>query len=153
MATVSNVAIFCWEILSPCVPEAGILFKFCYFYSPEYYILIHMSYEVAKGWRPDVRRLTRASLAGTALLHDRPPEPFKHRPGDLVHPPVEVVHPFCDEGELLLLRGEALLQVVDGPLEPGGLLDPQFALPLEFLCHTDDPALLPGQCIPHHPEL
>ncbi|MDN5340488.1 MAG: hypothetical protein PWQ30_1597 [Euryarchaeota archaeon] len=33
MATVSNVAIFCWEILSPCVPEAGKIFKFCYFYT------------------------------------------------------------------------------------------------------------------------
>lgn len=33
MATVNSVAIFCWEILSPRVPEAGILLKICYFYT------------------------------------------------------------------------------------------------------------------------
>jgi hypothetical protein len=35
MATVNNVAIFCWEILSPRVPEVGILLKICHFYAIE----------------------------------------------------------------------------------------------------------------------
>ena len=54
---------------------------------------------------------------------------------------------------MLLLRGEAILEVIDGFLEPFGLPRPQFPLLLEFFGQGYDPALLPGQRVPHHPEL
>lgn len=35
MPAINSMAIFCWEILSPRVPEAGILLKICDYYTIE----------------------------------------------------------------------------------------------------------------------